>query len=545
MESTNETDPLVGRLIAGRYEVVAKLNQGGVGIVYLAMQRPLDRPVALKLLLKKHADDETAIKRFEIEAAAVARLADAHIVTLYDFGSTESGDLYIAMEFLQGQSLRDLLDVTGFVPWERALHIVRGVCCALVAAHSHNIVHRDLKPANIMLVETNGDVDFAKVLDFGLARSILSQQPGITRADVIPGTPVYMSPERANGISNDPRSDLYALGAVWFELLTGEPPFSGENSIKVIMRHIHEAPRRPSAVRPEQPIPDVIDALILALLEKSVEKRPPSARALLDRVDLIARPPGWHVGRTHELGRRGHGDLELHGFAAAAGDLGDGMRFLIEEGEPLTLEKQSPPPAVITQDHPVSGSPLLLTRKKPSSPGIPQDSVPPAPAPLVVSAGPVLRIESLAEVAGCISMAKTTATVAELCCAFLVTRFDRALVLDLQGCQPLALASSTSSGEILPMAAVVAVWPECGAVTALSRRREPYAGPALLESDWLRWFEALGGWAPGAMFGAGHQRDGEPTFFFYADHRTAPPPTTTKDTLVLLREAAAALSMMR
>ena len=570
VSSTTDPDPLVGRLIAGRYEVLKKLNQGGVGAVYLAMQRPLDRPVALKVLLKKHADDETAIKRFEKEAAAVARLAHAHIVTLYDFGATDTGDLYIAMEFLRGQSLRDLLDAAGFVPWERSLHIVQGVCRALVAAHTQKIVHRDLKPENIMLVESNGDLDFAKVLDFGLARSIQSHQPAITRHDVIPGTPVYMSPERANGISNDPRSDLYALGAVWFELLCGEPPFPGEVSIKVILRHIHEAPRRPSAAQPANQIPDFIDAIILELLEKSVEDRPSSARELLDRLDVLARPPGWHVGRTHDVGRRGHHDTELQNFAVAVGDLGDGddMRFSIEEGEPLPLLKKKPPPPTMTQDNPV-----LLTRKKatPTSPPMhlgeldPGSRLPPTPlsAPLsrqpteefllpLVDERPHLlssprapaRIDSLAQVAGWLSTAKTARTVGELCCAFLVTRFDRCLVMDVRGIVPLPLSSSTSSGQPLAMPPIVHALPDCRGILELAGRREAYYGPAMMNGDWMPWFGALGGSAPGAMFVGGLQRDGKPAFLFYADHRDITLRPMVKDTVVLLREAAGALSLI-
>ncbi len=551
---------LVGRLIAGRYEVVKKLNQGGVGVVYLAMQRPLDRPVALKVLLKKHADDETALRRFEKEAAAVARLAHAHIVMLYDFGHTENGDLYIAMEYLQGQSLRDLLDAAGFVPWERSLHIIQGMCRALVAAHTQNMVHRDLKPENVMLVESNGDLDFAKVLDFGLARSIESHQPAITRHDVIPGTPAYMSPERANGISNDPRSDLYALGAVWFELLTGEAPFPGEVSIKVILRHIHEAPRRPSFAQPKNPIPPFIDAIVLELLEKAPEHRPASAQALLDRLDVLARPSGWHVGRTHDVGRRGQHDSALQSFAADAGRVSDGetLSFSVEEGEPLPLVKKKPRPALIPDD------PVLLTRKKPTSAGVRIDSMPPPTPPPPISlqtprqptqeflrppvdehlvmtvpqAAP--RIESLAQVVGWLSTAKTARSVGELCCAFLVTRFDRALVVDMRGVVP--LASATASGQVLSWPPIVYALPRCQGILELATRTDAYYGPPIVNADWMPWYGSLGGSAPGAMFVGGLQREGHPAFLFYADHRDAILRPRVKDAVALLREAAVALS---
>ncbi|HEY1097717.1 MAG TPA: serine/threonine-protein kinase [Myxococcota bacterium] len=344
MTTTDAADELIGRVVADRYEVVRKLNEGGVGAVYLAIQRPLDRPVALKVLLKKHADDVTAIRRFEKEAAAVARLAHAHIVTLYDFGSTDDGDLFLAMELLRGQSLRELLDAAGYIPWERSLHIIQGVTRALVAAHTQKIVHRDLKPENIMLVESNGDLDFAKVLDFGLARSMSGGTgPQITRHDVVAGTPSYMAPERANGIADDPRSDLYALGALWFELLVGRAPFVGETSIKVILRHVHEAPLRPSLANADNPIPPFIDALILELLNKLPEERPSSARVLLDRLDTLARPAGWHVSPPGDLSRRGDHDSSLREFSTAAADPGLDLRFSVEKealDQPVALTRR-------------------------------------------------------------------------------------------------------------------------------------------------------------------------------------------------------------
>jgi serine/threonine-protein kinase len=610
-----EVDPFVGRVLAGRYEVLKKLNQGGVGAVYLAMQRPLDRPVALKVLLRKHADDPTAIKRFEKEAASVARLAHAHIVTVYDFGSTDDGDLFLAMEFLRGQSLRDLLDAAGWIPWERSLHILQGVTRALVAAHTQKIVHRDLKPENIMLVESNGDLDFAKVLDFGLARSIQGQGPQITRHDVIPGTPTYMSPERANGISDDPRSDLYALGAVWFELLAGEPPFTGETSIKVILRHVHETPRRPSQVQPHNAIPPFVDELVLQLLEKQPDRRPSSAMELLQRLDALARPAGWHVAGAGELARRGAHDRELATFSAAAAEvaatLADDaldLRFAAADAEPLPLTQRKPPPPTMTQEQP-----LLLTRRKatslppsslpPSSTSLPPSSLPPSslppsslppsslpPSPVSAEVAAVglssplpaalgvpgnfrslstripteeflrlpasaqeasiaalhdstangipARIESVAEVAGWLGTARTARAVGELCTAFLASRFERALVIDVRAAEPVPLGRA---GFAAPagLAQLVAATP---GLPELASRREAYYGPSISTAAWMHWYGALGGAVPGAMFVAGLHSEGRLSFVFYADHRDVALRPDVKDTVVLLREAAGALS---
>ncbi len=572
--TTPEPDLLIGRVVAGRYEVVSKLNEGGVGAVYLAMQRPLDRPVALKVLLKKFADDTTAIRRFEKEAAAVARLAHAHIITLYDFGTTDDGDLYIAMELLRGQSLRELLDAAGYIPWERSLHIVQGVTRALIAAHTQKIVHRDLKPENIMLVESNGDLDFAKVLDFGLARSISGTGgPQITRYDVIAGTPAYMSPERANGISDDPRSDLYALGALWFELLVGEPPFVGETSIKVILRHVHETPRAPSTANPQNPIPPFVDDLILELLQKQPEQRPSSAKDLLERLDKLARPAGWHVGAPAELGRRGHHDEALRDFAAMASDPTLDLRFAVERGavdqpEPVALVRRkssaamsslsslqavpSTLPTAASSTASSAGEPLLLTRKKtvPSMVGIGAPAAPVAVADAPPSSQAAVtveraqhpprppKIESIAQVAGWLSTARTARAVAELCTAFLASRFDRAIVVDLRE-NPVILATHdldpptpASLREVLLGSVVL----------ELAGRREAYYGPSMTTTDWLRWCGILGGGVPGAMFVGGLGREGTPAFLFYADHRDTVLRPSVKDTVVLLREAAAALS---
>jgi serine/threonine-protein kinase len=597
-----EADPFIGRTLAGRFEVLKKLNQGGVGAVYLAMQRPLDRPVALKVLLRKHADDPTAIKRFEKEAASIARLAHANIVTLFDFGSTDDGDLFIAMEFLRGQSLRDLLEAAGWIPWERSLHILQGVTRALVAAHTQRIVHRDLKPENIMLVESNGDLDFAKVLDFGLARSIQGQgTPQITRHDVIPGTPTYMSPERANGISDDPRSDLYALGAVWFELITGEPPFTGETSIKVILRHVHEPPRPPSQVQPGNPIPPFVDELVLQLLEKQPERRPATAAELLARLETLARPAGWHVAGAADLARRGAHDRELATYAVAAADLAAtldddaDLRFTAADVEPLPLTKKKPPswsPKPEPRPEPVSEQPLLLTRRKGTSlvpaaaapAAVPAAVVAPAPASTKPTAEPApavlpptfrslstrfpteeflrlspdaqeasldalhdstangipARIDSVAEVAGWLGTAKTTRAVGELCTAFLASRFERALVVDVRAAVPVPLgrAGFAAPADLPGLVATTAGLP------ALAGRRDAYYGPSISSVDWMRWYGALGGAVPGAMFVAGLQSDGQLAFVFYADHRDVALRTDVKDTVVLLREAAGALSTL-
>jgi serine/threonine protein kinase len=538
-------DSYVGRMIAGRYAVVKKLNQGGMGAVYLAIQRPLDRFVAVKVLLKSHAGDPTAARRFEKEARSVSRLTHPHVVTLYDFGETEANELYIAMEYLHGTSLRELLDASGFISWDRSLHIMRGVVSALVAAHGAGIIHRDLKPENVMLVERSGDEDFAKVLDFGLAKSVEPESASaITQRDIIPGTPAYLSPERANGVADDPRSDLYALGAMWFELLVGRPPFEGESSIKVILRHIHEQPAVPSRANPKNPIPPVIDQLVLQLLEKHPDHRPRSAEELLERLETLHRPQGWHVDTPGSLGRHTGADEALHGFTVAVSEL-DELSFSIEEEEPVPLVQRKvrsepdpgifktdflprgmPPPSVPPAEPRPTDEPVLLVRKKPA---IGQT---PAPAKL--------RIASIAEVSPHLAAAKTSREVAELCVAFLATRFDRAAVLDLRDRGPQLLAATgIAEAPALPGAVL-----RCAGLREMLPRRDAYYGPSIGTPDWLGFFRSLGGHMPGALFVATLKRDGAPAFLFYGDHRDLALRPDVRDAVLLLKDAAAAFSIV-
>lgn len=585
-------DPYVGRLIAGRYQIERKLNEGGMGAVYLAIQRPLDRPVALKVLLRRHTDDPTAALRFEKEARAVSRLTHPHVVTLHDFGSTEGGELYIAMEYLQGQSLREVIERSGALPWDRSVHILRGVTAALVAAHGSGIVHRDLKPENVMLVERAGDVDFPKVLDFGLARSIEpTQHTPITQRDVIPGTPAYMSPERASGVADDPRSDLYSLGAMWFELLTGRPPFEGESSIKVILRHIHETPVAPSTRARGRPVPQALDLLVLSLLEKHPDRRPASAVELLEQIDALSRPRGWHVSSTERVGQQAQRDHDLSGFMDGVDELSD-LEFRLadaladaepaEEPVPLVAIKRAPTPVapihteMIPSQMPGPGAPppypgpervmplgaepraadepmLLVTRKAPthppaSTPSAPHSilhaaphaaSLPPTALPSTQTPPPaILRLSSIADVSRHLAAAKTTREVAELSVAFLATRFDRCFVADLRGS-----ARVLSSLGFVDATTIPAAVARCQGLLDLLGRKDAFYGATATTPDWLHFFRALGGQMPGALFVATLKREAQPAFLFYGDHRDLNLRPDVRDTVVLLREAASAFSV--
>lgn len=290
---TEANDPLVGAVLAGRYAIERRLGMGGMGAVYLARQRPLGRAVALKVLRKDLLGDPVAVERFHNEAKVIAQLGHPHIVSIHDFGTVspdhdEDGGLFIAMEYLAGRTLSAVLREEGPLPWTRTLGVARDVARALSAAHRRGVVHRDLKPDNIILVEAEGIGDFVKVLDFGIAKVVneRAHAEALTGTGFVPGTPGYIAPEQVLGGGDDVRSDLYALGVTWFEMLTRRRPFSGDSAMKIFLAQIEGTPPRLKDLLPH--VPDEVDALVGALLDKDPDRRPKSADALLARLSALA-----------------------------------------------------------------------------------------------------------------------------------------------------------------------------------------------------------------------------------------------------------------
>ncbi len=264
----------------GQYTLTEKIGEGGMGIVYRAEHAMLRRPTAIKLLPPSKAGEDS-LKRFEREVQLTARLTNPHTVSVYDFGRTPDGVFYYVMEYLDGVDLETLVEESGPLPPGRAVRILRQVCAALSEAHGIGLIHRDIKPANIILCERGGIPDVAKVLDFGLVKDVSdTANPGLTAENVLHGTPQYMAPEAIrDSRSSDPRSDLYALGAVGYFLLTGTPVFSGRSPLETIHHHLQTEPE-PLARRLGKPVPEQLEALILACLAKDPDGRPESAKAL-------------------------------------------------------------------------------------------------------------------------------------------------------------------------------------------------------------------------------------------------------------------------
>lgn len=293
----------------GQYKLEQKLGSGGMGVVYKGQHAMLRRPTAIKMLDVDRVN-EASIERFEREVQITSQLNHPNTVAIYDFGRTPEGVFYYAMEYLDGIDLQSLVERYGPQPVPRVIHILEQICGSLYEAHSLGLVHRDIKPANIMLTRRGGEPDVVKVLDFGLVKALDDQkQASMTQQNSLTGTPLYMSPEAIQlPNSVDARSDLYAVGAVGYFLLTGQPVFSAENVVELCALHVSATPSAPSQWA-KQPIPPELENAILACLEKSRAKRPQTARELAHRIARCAEAAAWDIDEAdawwgrHERGQ--------------------------------------------------------------------------------------------------------------------------------------------------------------------------------------------------------------------------------------------------
>jgi tRNA A-37 threonylcarbamoyl transferase component Bud32 len=256
-------DLFVGKVIDGRYEILSRIGEGGMGVVYKARQMAIDRVIAVKMLNAQMAGDQTWVQRFYNEAKACSRLQHPNTIRMFDFGQTNDGRLYMTMEFLDGMSLREAVSKGPLAP-QRVVKILIQCCASLAEAHSIGIIHRDIKPDNVFLLNMAGSPDFVKLLDFSVAK-LLEGDRMKTQAGVVFGTPQYMSPEQGRGLPLDARSDLYALGILAFEMLTGNVPFNDENPMTVIQMHLHAA---------IPPLPQSVPYSVQQILRRALEKDP-------------------------------------------------------------------------------------------------------------------------------------------------------------------------------------------------------------------------------------------------------------------------------
>ncbi len=304
---TNQVMYRLGREAAdakhlGSYVIVEKLGHGGMGEVWRAEPRTLIRPAAIKLIrpesmagLPPHEVDALRA-RFEREVQATAQLTSPHTVAVYDFGSTDDGRLYYVMELLHGLDVETIVERHGPLPAERVVHMLRQACASLSEAHAAGLVHRDVKPANLYVCRIGGEVDFVKVLDFGLARNV-SSAIRFTHDGAVSGTPAYLAPETAAHNTPDARCDIYALGCVAYWMLTGKLVFEAETGAAMAAAHMRD-PVTPPSARTELPIPPELDELVLACLAKDPNARPQTMAELRRLLERIALRMPWSQDRA-------------------------------------------------------------------------------------------------------------------------------------------------------------------------------------------------------------------------------------------------------
>jgi eukaryotic-like serine/threonine-protein kinase len=269
-------DPYLGRLLDDKYRIDSFISAGGMGSVYRAQHVMLGKTVAVKVIKNELVTSDEIVSRFQREARAASNLDHPNIVTVYDLGQTREGTLYIAMEFIDGPSLHDAIRRDGPMPAARAVDILRQVASALSAAHRRQIVHRDLKSHNLMLATDDEGRDLVKLVDFGIAKTF-DESTQLTAAGYMMGTPHYMSPEQAAGQAVDHRTDIYSLGVILYEMLTGAVPFSDESLTSVLVKLATEVPPRPSLRRPDLVVPPALEAVAMRCLEKNPDDRYQSA----------------------------------------------------------------------------------------------------------------------------------------------------------------------------------------------------------------------------------------------------------------------------
>ena len=317
-------DPLIGKVLDHRYRVLQLLAKGGMGRVYRAEQAPLNRIVALKVLdIGAEADQDAEFRdRFTREAGACARLTHPNTIRIFDYGCTWDDVHYIAMEYLEGRNLHSVIRSDAPMPAQRVVAIATQVCNSLNEAHEKGLIHRDLKPSNVMLLGHGEEPEFVKVLDFGLVKELKSESE-LTRTDAVVGSPSYMSPEQIRAERVDQRSDIYALGVLLCACLTGRTPFSGANSVNVLMAHLSTPPPRLRDLNPRADVGPVLEWIVATCLAKAAEDRFATVDELRRALSLAA--------------------AEAAGQAVPVPPLLDG-RMVFVEGAPTPSLTRRPPP---------------------------------------------------------------------------------------------------------------------------------------------------------------------------------------------------------
>jgi CheY-like chemotaxis protein/tRNA A-37 threonylcarbamoyl transferase component Bud32 len=288
---TEKLDPALGTVFGERYEIESVIGSGGMSVVYKAKHKLMNKVVAIKLMDPRLVRQQIAVRRFQLEAQAASRLNHPNVIVVHDFGITPDEQPYMVMDFLGGRSLQDILDERPQLDPPRAKRIFTQCASGLAHAHQFGVVHRDVKPNNIIIDQDHAGEEIVKIVDFGIAKLVSeadSKQQRLTRAGEFFGTSMYMSPEQCRGKDVDRRADIYSLGCVMFESLTGLPPFEGENDLDTIQMHLSAEPPTLRERRPDLNIPDEFEFLVRKSLEKDADKRFQTMEELIAELSRLA-----------------------------------------------------------------------------------------------------------------------------------------------------------------------------------------------------------------------------------------------------------------
>jgi serine/threonine protein kinase len=392
-------DPLIGVVLADRYEIVRRIGEGGMGAVYEGRHTVLGRPLAVKVLLEKFHDKTELVARLLQEARLASAIGHENIVDVTDFGTTADGRAFVVMEFLEGESLAQVVIRDAPLAVERCLRIARQVASALGAAHGKGIVHRDVKPENVFLLR-RGEQDFVKVVDFGVSKAVRTRDDGadlmrLTRTGMVLGTPLYMSPEQARGNEDvDARADIWAMGVMLYECLTGEVPFRANNYLAVISQVLTQDVQPPSRLRPELGIPPAVETLVMKAMEKDRTKRYQTMADLERDIDrLLAGDP--NVGLPVEeltppaepvkSGSRWH--LGIGAILITGVGLAMALARTEEERRNRALQSAVMQKVTVTAPPPPRQAPAVEAAKVSAPPGSPGQPAAPAPATRQAASG--------------------------------------------------------------------------------------------------------------------------------------------------------------
>jgi serine/threonine-protein kinase len=305
-------DPYIGTTFDHRYKIERLLGEGGMGFVYLARHKVIDKKVAVKVLRPELAKDEEIFERFVQEARAASSIGNPHIVDVSDFGDLPDGSKYFVMEHLEGSSLSQIIDAPDEISIDRICHIALQLSAGLAAAHSAGIIHRDLKPDNVFVVHRGSDPNFVKILDFGIAKVSTDATTRLTRAGAVFGTPHYMSPEQAAGAPIDHRADIYSLGVMLYELVSRQLPFNADNFMGILTQHMYKAPVPIRALVGAPDCPPGLEAVVLKCLSKKPEARYQTMEELHADVTIVRN--GGVPGAVAEMMARSGGFNVPHDY---------------------------------------------------------------------------------------------------------------------------------------------------------------------------------------------------------------------------------------